>query len=523
MRFFLKRFLALILVLFSFALISCDSEEETPPTIQGGSSDVEDEKDKENSEEDKENNNEGGSSPEDEEDTEEEEETGEETEEDSEKEPEEESGEENGGSFDTNNGGNNENKNENTKPTYTVEFDYAYGNYSFKETVEGKITAPEEPKRGGYKFLGWYLGQTPWNFNDSVAANVKLTAKWQLLDFNVVYHLNDGENDSRNPLKFTVNTTDISLYDATKSGELFVGWYLDPHFETPFEFFFKEEDIHVYARFAKPEAKFTYELTESGYYVTSYEGDDEVVIIPDEYLGKSVVGIKDGAFNSSNIKKIYFPEGLEYVSSKAFSTCPRLEFFSENGLNYIGSRENPYMFLAGCDDVEILSVDINPKTVFIGDSVFFGSWLVSVTGGEGVKYVGDFAFKNSKALAEISFLKSVSYIGEEGFYSTSIKSLNLRSDATLGKRAFMYCTKLETLVLPSEIETVPEEAFSNCTSLREIYLGAKLVKIETYAFFSLSERAEIYYPKSEADFSEIIFCGNFTPHDKDCIYYNYSR
>ena len=65
----------------------------------------------------------------------------------------------------------------------TVEFD-SNGGTAVKEQTGirygGRIEKPEDPKRPGYIFLGWYDGSTPWDFARDVVTNdyICLTAKW---------------------------------------------------------------------------------------------------------------------------------------------------------------------------------------------------------------------------------------------------------------------------------------------------------------------------------------------------------
>ena len=65
--------------------------------------------------------------------------------------------------------------------SYTVTFDSNGGNAIFSQTVvSGKtLNAPETPVKVGYEFLGWYLGDTKWEFDIyTVTKDITLTAKW---------------------------------------------------------------------------------------------------------------------------------------------------------------------------------------------------------------------------------------------------------------------------------------------------------------------------------------------------------
>jgi len=50
-------------------------------------------------------------------------------------------------------------------------------------TVSGgkKLSRPEDPVREGYAFLGWYVGEVPYDFDKKVTGDKTITAKWQKL------------------------------------------------------------------------------------------------------------------------------------------------------------------------------------------------------------------------------------------------------------------------------------------------------------------------------------------------------
>ncbi len=66
----------------------------------------------------------------------------------------------------------------------TVSFDLNYGNMFLEsQTIDmyTTVTKPTNPERYGYEFLGWYLNEQAFNFNNTISNNITLTAKWGIL------------------------------------------------------------------------------------------------------------------------------------------------------------------------------------------------------------------------------------------------------------------------------------------------------------------------------------------------------
>lgn len=70
-----------------------------------------------------------------------------------------------------------------TKQVYTVFFNVDGGTPVSAQNIEygAHVVRPEDPTKEGYKFLGWYVGDEKFDFeNDIVTGPLTLTAKWEL-------------------------------------------------------------------------------------------------------------------------------------------------------------------------------------------------------------------------------------------------------------------------------------------------------------------------------------------------------
>lgn len=87
-------------------------------------------------------------------------------------------------------------------------------------TVEQEVRL-QDPERKGYKFSGWT--DNGLISKDSIGEKT-FTASWEIIEYNIIYNLEGGTNDSANPTKYNVNTPKITLKAPTKLGYKFIEW-----------------------------------------------------------------------------------------------------------------------------------------------------------------------------------------------------------------------------------------------------------------------------------------------------------
>jgi len=96
-----------------------------------------------------------------------------------------------------------------------------------KETVlvdyNNKLDEPETPEKRGYNFLGWYNGDQEYDFDKAVEEDVNLTAKYEIINYDINFELNGGVA-LLNPITYNVETDSITLNNPVKPGYSFTGW-----------------------------------------------------------------------------------------------------------------------------------------------------------------------------------------------------------------------------------------------------------------------------------------------------------
>ncbi|MCI6508050.1 MAG: InlB B-repeat-containing protein, partial [Bacilli bacterium] len=113
--------------------------------------------------------------------------------------------------------------------------------------VEGEEVILKEATKEGYKFIGWYIGETKvTSISPEAKEDIELTAKWEKIKekYQITYILNGGTNNASNPSTYEEGET-VILKEATKEGYKFLGWYKDGELVTEV----KEGKVTVEARF----------------------------------------------------------------------------------------------------------------------------------------------------------------------------------------------------------------------------------------------------------------------------------
>ena len=182
------------------------------------------------------------------------------------------------------------------------------------------------PVKEGYTFDGWYNGEEfATNSNGGEA-----TAKWSIIEFFVTYELNGGVNNDLNPQKFNYfQSEDIVLYDATYSGKMFVGWYLDAEFTTKVtKIVPNKRNVTLYARFSE---YFTVE-----YKLNSPDQDGSVSVPIGQKLQRPSVYCEDGYF-------VEWFTDAKYTTSYNFYDTVENDF-TIYGKKYVELRESFFAF-----------------------------------------------------------------------------------------------------------------------------------------------------------------------------------
>ena len=110
--------------------------------------------------------------------------------------------------------------------TYTITLNPNGGsiaNTTITVTYDQEYTL-NDPEWTGHTFGGWYEGSKKVTSGTwTRTSDLELTAKWDIVEYDITYNLNSGTNSSSNPATYTVDD-EVILVAPTRTGYTFAGW-----------------------------------------------------------------------------------------------------------------------------------------------------------------------------------------------------------------------------------------------------------------------------------------------------------
>ncbi len=216
-------------------------------------------------------------------------------------------------------------------------------------------------------------------------------------------------------------------------------------------------------------------------------------------LPSSMCEIPEGFFSSCGFTEVTVPSNITYIGMDAFYSCQSLEKISlHNGITTVINSFNE------CDNIKEIYYDVAN-----GENVDFGFYMYS----EGLNGIS------------VHIGPSVEIIPSHTFEYLDLKSLTFDENSichTIGEQAFLYCTGLTELNLPSSVTTVEKEAFAQCSDIASLTLGENLQNVGYQAFHGFLALENVYYNASnlEIDNEYVLwgyYNGKFTQAEKKIV------
>ena len=186
---------------------------------------------------------------------------------------------------------------------------------------------------------------------------------------------------------------------------------------------------------------------------------------------KKCKAIGDHAFESSSIKQLTLPAGLESIGENAFKDCASLASITLSD----GLKEIKMQAFENCRSLKSIAIP------------------------NGVETIEPRTFAECKSLKSISLPPSLKRIEGTGIlHCDSLESISLPGITYIGGSAFDGCFGLKEIKLPSTLEKIEAWAF-NATGIEKVYAYTVLpININQNAFWNYGSTA-LYVPTQSVD------------------------
>ena len=430
-----------------------------------------------------------------------------------------------------------------TPTIYRIEYELSGGENNVQNpityTIESEDIVLQAPSKTDYDFVGWY--QTV-DFSDKIITSIPLGsygnktlyAKWTPIVYDIEYELNGGENNSKNPSIYTIESEDIVLRTPSKTGYDFVGWYTDESLTKSIEKIATGSygNKKFYVKWTPTVYNIEYELNggeNNAQNPSTYtiESEDIVLQTPsrtgcifdcwceDEALKEKIEKIATGSYGNKKVYTKWTPivYSIKYELNGG-------ENNSQNQTTYTVESEDIFLQAPSKTDYDFVgwyqTADFSDRIITnislgsYGNKTLYAKWeskyfLFSdgtITGltdyGKNcekivvpeklyditVTSIGDSAFYNHSSLTSVTISNSVTSIARKAFYNCSrLTSVAIPDSVTsIGSYAFSNCSSLTSVVIPNSVTAIGSSAFSNCRSLASVTIPDSVTSIGDYAF-----------------------------------------
>ena len=215
-------------------------------------------------------------------------------------------------------------------------------------------------------------------------------------------------------------------------------------------------------------------------------------------IPNSVTEIGNSAFyNCSGLTSITIPNSITSIGKETFYNCAGLTSITiPNSVTSIGNSA-----FSGCSGLKELTLEDGNTTLSLGDNgssegLFSDCPLETLHLGR--NYSSDYVlFSGKKTLKSLTIGNSVNEIGNYAFSGCfGLISLTIgNSVAEIGSSAFSGCSGLTSIILPGSVRSIGYSAFSNCSALTNITLINPIpAVIESNTFNGCTDQATLNVP-----------------------------
>ena len=274
--------------------------------------------------------------------------------------------------------------------------------------------------------------------------------------------------------------------------------------------------------------------------ITEYNGDETDLVIPNYLNGFPVKRIIGLSSYECNIKNIYLPDYLTYISIDAFFHCDNLEnifssennksFFSIDGVLYCGDGFFNPIYLsyypAKNKNTNLVVID---GTYGIAHAAFHSAIkLKSITLPKSISRLNNTNNDDSNAFYGCDSLENISVDSKNAYYTSENGVLYNKNKTELlsypkaktnedfivpecvekiGSQSFAGNNFLKNLSLSSNCKVLQDSAFGKCSQLENVNFNDSLQEIDSSVFAGCKSLKKVHLPNSVTKLGSVSFLG----------------
>ena len=241
--------------------------------------------------------------------------------------------------------------------------------------------------------------------------------------------------------------------------------------------------------------------------IVRYNGDDEIVSIPEKIMMLPVVAIDESAFrDNKQIRKVVFPTTLRTIKANAFNNCTALEDVEINGELYWIYE---YAFF-NCCSIKELNIPYSHELIVDKSAFESCTGLESVNLNDGKVSLGTYAFYDCEKLKTVQGVDGGIEVASDAFDNTAFLNNHDGDFFVLGSYLWKYCGNDTDITIPESITRIAPMAFAD-KNIESIHMPSVF---STFSFeftqddSTLENKVKIYYGNvDEFDVQDFSYSG----------------